>query len=282
MAKAYWENAESADYGFHYTSAAGLVGILTTGSLWMTDQRFMNDPNEGRYCASELDKLLQSREDLESPALLKDCVKLLRAHQDQEQRQRFVVCFSEKPASLSQFRAYGVYALAFNSKSLYDGLEGPGGLKGFIGIKVTYSADEKAQRVEQASKFACETETWARKTYGRSKLDEGLWKSALYNGLYQHFQFVELGLKAEAFEEEAESRIVLQVNEENSSSINCRESGGRIIPYVPVQFGSPTSETCPLTGVVCGPNTDHRAVEMLKARYAPHLKVTPSNFQLRT
>jgi hypothetical protein len=122
MAKAYWENAESADYGFHYTSAAGLVGILTTGSLWMTDQRFMNDPNEGRYCASELDKLLQSREDLESPALLKDCVKLLRAHQDQEQRQRFVVCFSEKPASLSQFRAYGVYALAFNSKSLYDGL----------------------------------------------------------------------------------------------------------------------------------------------------------------
>lgn len=34
---------------FHYTTAAGLLGMITTRTLWATDVRFLNDAEESRY-----------------------------------------------------------------------------------------------------------------------------------------------------------------------------------------------------------------------------------------
>jgi hypothetical protein len=31
---------------FHYTTAAGLLGILNSSTLWATDLRFLNDAQE--------------------------------------------------------------------------------------------------------------------------------------------------------------------------------------------------------------------------------------------
>jgi hypothetical protein len=34
---------------FHYTTAAGLLGILNTANIWATDLRFLNDVQEAVY-----------------------------------------------------------------------------------------------------------------------------------------------------------------------------------------------------------------------------------------
>src|SRR5437660_10589388 len=37
---------------YHYTDAAGLLGLLKTNRLWATNRRFMNDPTETEYAAN--------------------------------------------------------------------------------------------------------------------------------------------------------------------------------------------------------------------------------------
>jgi hypothetical protein len=46
---------------YHYTDAAGLIGILTSHRLWATDIRFLNDPSEGRYLHEKLLTLMESK-----------------------------------------------------------------------------------------------------------------------------------------------------------------------------------------------------------------------------
>ena len=38
---------------YHYTSIQGLKGILESKSLWLTHYKFLNDPNEMRYCSND-------------------------------------------------------------------------------------------------------------------------------------------------------------------------------------------------------------------------------------
>jgi hypothetical protein len=40
---------EVPDVVYHYTNAAGLLGVLSTQQLWMTDTDFLNDAEELAY-----------------------------------------------------------------------------------------------------------------------------------------------------------------------------------------------------------------------------------------
>ena len=51
---------------FHYTTAAGLLGILGSSSLWATDLRFLNDAQEAVYARELFVEALRSTE---NPAL---------------------------------------------------------------------------------------------------------------------------------------------------------------------------------------------------------------------
>src|SRR5258705_9462145 len=46
---------------YHYTTAAGLYGIVHSKSLWTTDYRFLNDPSEFRYGWNIVQRALESR-----------------------------------------------------------------------------------------------------------------------------------------------------------------------------------------------------------------------------
>jgi hypothetical protein len=46
------------EFVYHYTNASGLLGIISKGTLWMTDIEFMNDAEELAYARSSvLDEL---------------------------------------------------------------------------------------------------------------------------------------------------------------------------------------------------------------------------------
>ena len=47
---------------YHYTSSSGLLGILSSESLWFTDFSVLNDESEGNYIYSLVKDVLYSGE----------------------------------------------------------------------------------------------------------------------------------------------------------------------------------------------------------------------------
>ena len=46
---------------YHYTDAAGLLGMLKSQRVWATNTRFLNDPTEGDYAAAVVREVLQEQ-----------------------------------------------------------------------------------------------------------------------------------------------------------------------------------------------------------------------------
>lgn len=123
---------------YHYTTVEGLLGIVRSRSLWVTDVEFMNDAQELRFGRPELRAALVERADRLCPPGSEDggpdCSKatLLRSaaeHLDQpggifasrQWHAVYVACFCESEDLLSQWRGYGAsggFAIGFRRSSL--------------------------------------------------------------------------------------------------------------------------------------------------------------------
>ena len=112
---------------YHYTNAAGLKGILESGTLWLSDMTSLNDPSEMVYGFTRALPIL--REHIANihragkkftdniTAFAERGLLLKVAH--------FFVCsFTSQPDDLGQWRAYADdaqgYALGFDGKLLED------------------------------------------------------------------------------------------------------------------------------------------------------------------
>jgi hypothetical protein len=140
---------------YHYTSASGLLGIISTGRLWMTDIEFVNDAEELAYArATVLDDLRARADKLAPPevdgyadadgsraeVLRNVATELEQSPQAHPSRTYHVyaACFCENGDLLSQWRAYGGdggYAIGFRTAAL---LEVPTLLESVHFKKVTY------------------------------------------------------------------------------------------------------------------------------------------------
>ena len=149
------DERDAPDIVYHYTDAAGLMGILGSGKFWATDLAYLNDHTEFTHGANEVRRVYKrmskpERDDIET-AMLPAFVG--RLHDDQSLanfaalpnmsvldvllrellpsiRAMFifgVTCFCEEGDLLSQWRGYaasaGGYALGFNSKLLRSSLD---------------------------------------------------------------------------------------------------------------------------------------------------------------
>lgn len=117
---------------YHYTDAAGLLGILSKQTIWATGVEYLNDAEEVLYARDQLRSALADR--LEKlPAPLRPSSSNTderRAHRLRQIIQHldrldygfglYVACFSEVRDSLSQWRAYGGYAVGFRRVALHD------------------------------------------------------------------------------------------------------------------------------------------------------------------
>jgi len=91
---------------YHYTSLEAFHKIVSTGTLWATDIRFMNDSTEFRLAFSTLKSRIR---DLRAEASEERSTKLDRlnvALESVESVGAFVSCFSTKRDDLSQWRGY--------------------------------------------------------------------------------------------------------------------------------------------------------------------------------
>lgn len=115
--------ADRPDILWHYTNAAGFLGIVRSGKLWATNTDYLNDSSEIRHARrlvlkavfdSHSDAL--SREEHEMLNFLCECMG------SEATRPVFVTSLSAAKNELSQWRAYGgssgSFALGFHVTSL--------------------------------------------------------------------------------------------------------------------------------------------------------------------
>jgi hypothetical protein len=91
---------------YHYTDAAGLLGILQTGQVWFTSMYHVNDPSEvhfGRQLA--IQALLHLDGGLGE--FCEDYQQQISRRDFRTKFEPFVACFSREPNTLGQWRAYG-------------------------------------------------------------------------------------------------------------------------------------------------------------------------------
>ncbi len=116
MEKADQETKRNRRPLYHYTNAAGLLGILQHEQVWLTSIFHMNDPSELAYgielALDELRKEAKARNNRFVTAMAQNLEHVL-VHRIGEAFGFFVASFSFKQDDLGQWRAYGDNGFGF-------------------------------------------------------------------------------------------------------------------------------------------------------------------------
>ncbi len=117
---------------YHYTTCAGLMGILDTGKLRASHIAFMNDAKEYAYGAELLSRVITDK--MQGPShrqgIIEVIYKFIRPDSFSVAHYMpcFVFCFTSKRDDLSQWRAYGRgeggFAIGFDTARLLDVFDG--------------------------------------------------------------------------------------------------------------------------------------------------------------
>lgn len=94
---------------YHYTTSAGLRGILQSGVIWLTDIFALNDPSELRHSVSHAEALLHLEARRGHPAAAVFARHFAEIMMDAPTvvAHFFVASFSQNGDDLGQWRAYG-------------------------------------------------------------------------------------------------------------------------------------------------------------------------------
>lgn len=122
-------------YVYHYTNAAGLKGILESGTIWLSDIFSLNDPSELGHGFSQAVAILNAMAASgppESKLFAEQFEAFLTQGGIQAAAHFFAGSFSANGDDLGQWRAYADngrgYALEFNTQALEDGYTKKDGL----------------------------------------------------------------------------------------------------------------------------------------------------------
>src|SRR5579872_521596 len=94
------------DLLYHYTDAAGLLGILESQRLWATNAAYLNDPTELLHARAVYKGWLEARTEQGIARELLDNVKVIDLMLEHIFHV-FVACFCRNGDLLSQWRGYG-------------------------------------------------------------------------------------------------------------------------------------------------------------------------------
>lgn len=245
---------------YHYTSAAGLQGILESGSVWATDVAFLNDEQELRL---GLDKFLKNfKEQIRTKYDSEDYDRLAGSFRVWEHIRHFVSSFSEDGDLLSQWRGYaspGGYAIGFAAPSLQPHLQSRRKGGGFA--RVTYDLDLTAGMAEAWAGMVAER-------FGATLaevVDKGAGAETPTEAVARHFRRFHRRhfltgvtlcclLKNPSFKEEREWRVVRAVHVTSSveTNVNFREGPLGLTPYTSIDFTDENGRL-PIAEIIVGP-----------------------------
>ena len=303
---------------YHYTDAAGLMGIVDSGALWATHYAYLNDASEFRYAAGVMKEVVteataDAKPDSWKARFLRvmsqdDNPSVYNADSRDADEQQFVACFCEGGDGLSQWRGYGKsiggYSLGFKFADLQA-------------VEKRINASQEGKTINQASPHirAEFLPCWYSRKEQKALIADGFERalrhcettrypvddSSLAALLRAILRSVSSCFKDPAFRDEHEWRLVVRVWRPDSGSfgeerertqedmrmdqvanVRFRRGEFSLVPYVvvPVVFNAPLS----LSEVFVGPtplreNARAAAMQLLLAER--HGSGTPAVAQRR-
>lgn len=214
---------------FHYTDVCAVKSILENKKLWLTDLRFMNDSEEMNHGIKyvlemlDLDGVQKRLNSAYADSATEFVREALSDHVDHHMNFNpiFVCSFSQANDLLSQWRAYGNYAVEFSSDSLGHELS-----------ECIYEPADKSRHAYDATLIALRAIGRAQNN-GNGRINPEVVQE------YSELIKAAAMLKHESFAEEQEVRAIVE-------KIDCdypllfRARGSSLIPYVeiPVSLSS--------------------------------------------
>lgn len=270
---------------YHYTDAAGLLGALSSSTLWATDYRFLNDKSEvihtRKIGEEEAENYFKDKDDKVSRSFFSEICDL---RQFEIPDDVFVFSMSQEEDDLSQWRGY-----AREGKGFTIGLSGPmlnsrASLDGpFSFFKVEY--DEKRQRgaILKALK-EIDTELRAEALKDVDNLTSLCQVAAReYDWIVEQRSAAN---KHKSFSAEREWRLLAYISQNHKAdSVKVRTSGIHLVNYAELRPRAAGSELLPVVRIGIGPgfreSYDVHAVNALcrKYDYNPDIYFADSPFR---
>ena len=233
------------DILYHYTSAAGFNGIISSKVLRATNFSYLNDSNEIQH-GHEIVRIV-IEEHLKTADSSKSKNFLSRAAKSIEDLsvdlEYYLACFCKKSDRLSQWRAYGSetgrFCIGFDTERLFDTDPKT------ILSRVIYKDDEKQKKIASAINLAIESIVAGDSPDFLDQVHEQ----------FMHKITNELCFfKDQSFEEEDEWRIVYA--SESPTKIYFDTSSGIIKPFVELCFpmSKGKCKDLPIVKVITGPS----------------------------
>jgi hypothetical protein len=220
---------------YHYTSQAGLLGILKTKRLWLANLSFLNDSMEFRYTTELMRmKILSSPATMIIAELKELMLHYIRNLEDiiVEEFGAYVFSFSEVGDLLSQWRGYCSESLGFSigfNVDVIQKLVSESGQSLRLG-KCVYDTKFHDQIISEILNNAITN-------FNKlpNNLDEKDLRSQISNSFIRPLMLVAPLIKNESFQEERERRII-SFQPSSNKFIKHREGERWIIPYLELPF----------------------------------------------
>lgn len=230
---------------YHYTDVNAVKSILEKKRLWLTDVRFLNDAEEMsegfkiiiKYLSYQVEKFPDRHEQFYSAVEYIKGSIMRREGYGLDRRPVFVSSFSQSGDLLSQWRAYGGYALEFDTDAFSFPLS-----------ECLYDEDQKYDEAASVS-LDCALVIAQSMQENDGQLDE--------HGYEAFSKIIGLAatMKHDSFSEEREYRIVqghdIDPDVEDGLDINFRPRGNLLVPYVEIEIHVESIKT-----IMVGPMRD--------------------------
>jgi hypothetical protein len=235
---------------YHYTDLGGVVGIIESQDIWLTNSRYSNDDEEITYGYRIVKEVIEEELSNNNPLnqeFLENLFKLVNEPTDDG---IYTCSFCLKDNLLSQWRGYGAngtgVSLAFDPRKFYDvlGIDSPKGLMRLW--KVFYDEEKQKSIIKKAIDFFVDPAI---------SIDEKTRRT------FDAIRFFIPTFKHVGFEEEEECRMIFTPPPVFDVKPRFRVARGMLIPYYTLQDlvteqNSAALYKLPVTSVRIGPSTN--------------------------
>ena len=262
---------------YHYTSAAGLEGIVRSRHVWATHIQALNDTGELEYGLQFIRQRVAERSG--GSSLVADEVDQIIHAIDGKSAQVFVTSASSNGNSLPQFRMYSQYCLSLPGRTWAIRGDRAGRIPGARWRPVIYD-EHRARDIVDKVLRDISVSAWEAGSINEPEVT-GPTSSAILKAL----MIVALHIKHPAFHSEEEVRLAFGVPDEFSREfVRSRVGPEGVVPYVEV--GPSASDELDIRSVCVGPPA--RSIDLLGVRsllnmhgYEERVEVTASDLPFR-
>lgn len=262
---------------YHYTSLVGLMGIIKSRALWVSDTRYLNDSAEMKYLADLLRSEAQKRrEQNKNDNLLAQFIDWI-SHRIPDGHMLFVASLTAQGNLLSQWNRY-----CPNGKGISIGFAHDLILKCAKGhsYRVGKCIYDIAHQLELCEAILDKIEALARKRGENGGVSS---QRHPLNSFHDIFEEVEDDLlniaalvKHPSFKEEEEWRLVSPVVKNYvETAIAYREGMSMLIPYMEFPLVLESTDSAKIQRIYLGPTPNHNLSMNSLTRYLSRGRVSP-------